>query len=244
MRNPMKKNIIMLACIALLTTKQINTAEIQPTLIVRLYAFKDDYSGNKFAANIPIYGAARKIACPTQSSQAGGINFIDTVDQVFFERKMSTHFRGITDKTYNINPDMTVSCEDEDVLVENLPCLNLQALNNLITCLEGAEYTVNPETEIHEKLAVLCVLSNYIQHKNKRLNTLFYGPGSKFGVLDTSYIPDMYVKTPLSKPQFKELKEAFTTLYNHGIDKDDLSAHIQPTPINLSVLKRIQEIIQ
>ena len=62
-------------------------------------------------------------------------------------------------------------------------------------------------------------------------------------MVSSTNIQDLYVKKPLNKLQFKDLKEAFTRLYTHGINKNDLSAPITSTPLDLLVLKRIQEII-
>ncbi|BDC35291.1 hypothetical protein Noda2021_12490 [Candidatus Dependentiae bacterium Noda2021] len=241
----MKKCLIVLLCIAAIATKRIQANEIQPTQTFRLYAFKDDGSGNKYGATIPVYGAARKIVSPKQINNDGVIDFVDKIEELLFKRSESIHFFGTTGKTYTIQVGQTISCADGDEQMGSvLPCLDKKALDKVIVSLESAEYSLKPDAEVHEKLAVLYVMADYVKNGSNRFSLLFYGPENKFGVLSTSHIPDLYVKKPLNKSEFKELKEAFTNLYNHGINKTDLSAPIQAQPFDLSILKRIQRIIQ
>ncbi|MFZ5954194.1 MAG: hypothetical protein ACOYT8_03820 [Candidatus Dependentiae bacterium] len=220
-----------------------------PSSTITLIAYDAEDLAQKHTAEIPIYGKFRKIACPLIDDTKQRSLYVKFFSDVLFKRIYKLHIQGRGEGRLRINADNTVQWyneEGKEQTVEELPCFNLTALNAFIKLSEKYNtHAANASSSNKEMVVTKLGLNKLREGNNALLSYYFYVPGQDLVLAcDTKVIDNIHIQKPLAKKQFEGLYNHFVYLYNYGINPYDLSKFLQPRPLDLSLLKLIQKIVQ
>lgn len=225
------------------------SAQEAQTDSIKLYAPDASQIGlNSFVGTIPIYfGSNRKILCPQVTNEQESSKLARLLAYSFFRRQLGT--LGYYNLTTHGSDSGCKNCEQlrSKVLPERqVKIFDIESLCELYNLLESKQNDIAVVEDLEDKhmQAERMAASNLEKYGIYCLSNILYFP-NLHDVLCVSgdNIDPIDIIKPLTSEQFEKLKEAFTDLYNHGVDTKNLQAPKQPTPLNLTTLATIKNII-